>query len=109
MSEEDTLNNVLREMLNLGQVPKRAQNGKKSWFSENVEFPHGTQFRATRKGKIHVAHIEDGELRYNGEFSAGFSPAAGKATGTNTNGWTFWHCKRPGDTDFVLVDTLRKK
>jgi hypothetical protein len=108
-SEDHTVNDVLREMLDLPALPKGAATGKKSWTSEDVVFPHGTEFRGTRKGNTYTAHIDDGQLLVNGQVCAGFSPAVKAATGKGENGWTFWRCKRPGDTDFALVDQFRKK
>lgn len=84
-------------------------SGGKSWLSEGVEFPHGTEFRGTSKGKSYSARIENGDLLAEGKPARGLSHAVQVATGTGRNGWLFWQCKRPADPAFKLVDQLRKK
>ena len=82
----------------------------KAWVSEGVTFPPGTEFRGTRKGVTHYARVENGELIAEGKGAArGLSPAVKLATGKGENGWRFWSCKRPGDTDFKLVDQFRHR
>jgi len=111
-SEGEDCNDVIRRLLKLGLSSKSRDStvaGAKSWSSEGVNFPHGTEFRGTYKGKSYSARIQDGELLVEGKSARGLSHAVKVATGTGRNGWLFWQCKRPGDPAFRLVDQLRKK
>lgn len=112
-SEADDYNNVIRRLLKLSPKSKvgssKGISGGKSWLSEGVEFPHGTEFRGTSKGKAYSARIENGDLLAEGKPARGLSHAVEVATGTGRNGWLFWQCKRPADPAFKLVDQLRKK
>ncbi len=73
-----------------------------------MTFPEGTQFRATYKGRTYTAEIRNG-LWTDSDGSVRNSPseAAVKITGKPWNGWRFWHCKRPQDKSWALIDTLR--
>jgi hypothetical protein len=75
---------------------------------KGVFFPEGTQFRATYKGRTHVAEIKGGAwVGSDGTTRTSPSEAAVKITGKSWNGWRFWHCKRPDDTAWHLIDNLR--
>jgi hypothetical protein len=111
-TEQQDYNDVIRELLSLPAQPKDKSNhsdAQASWFSEGVEFPHGTQFRARRNGKSCTVEIMNGKLIADGIQFEGLSPAARHFVGYNQNGWTFWDCKRPGDADFRIVNLLRKR
>jgi hypothetical protein len=110
-SEDDTCNDVIRRYLKLSVNPKSSNSkdvGGKSWSSEGVDFPHGTEFRGKYKGKTYTARIENGVLLAEGKPARGLSNAVNVATGKGRNGWLFWECKRPGELTFTLVNTLRK-
>lgn len=109
-SEADDCNAVIRRLLNLPpNSTLKPDAGGMPWIAGNVSFPHGTEFRATRKGKTYSARVNDALLLVNGEAASSLSHAAELASGMGENGWLFWRCKRPGDADFKLVDELRKK
>ena len=75
---------------------------------KSVFFPEGTQFRATYKGKNYTAEIKNGEwVNSDGRKSTSPSDAAVHITQTPWNGWHFWHCKRPNDAGWRLIDSLR--
>src|SRR5947207_247936 len=76
----DTENDVIRRLLNIfGPSPSasstRAPAGR-SWVTEGVEFPHGTELRATYKGHLHTGHVDDGMLVVNGKRYTSPSTAA---------------------------------
>lgn len=79
-----------------------------AWFS-NTHFPEGTQFRATYKGRTYLAEIRDGQwVGQDGRVRNSPSEAAGAISGTNVNGWKFWHAKRPGEPGWTRIDELKQ-
>lgn len=76
---------------------------------EGVEFPNGTAFQAWYKGRSYYANLIDGMIEIMGHRVDTPSAAAKVITGRPTNGWEFWHCKRPSDQEFVLCDSIRAK
>jgi hypothetical protein len=113
VTESVTANDVLRQLLGLGavreqRVPTPAHEEKPAALTvKGVSFPHGTEFRATYKQRIHTGVVQDGTLIVNG--NAFRSPsAAGKAiTGSNVNGWNFWKCRIPGTSTWTQLRDLR--
>jgi negative regulator of replication initiation len=115
-SEETTYNDVLRKLLKL--PPKQsppAAGGKEvnsvaeesvAWVSKGVAFPSGTLFRKTYKGSLHSAKVEEGKLVLNGKSYDSLSSAAMSITKSNVDGWSFWDCKRPGES-WVIAKALR--
>ena len=78
-----------------------------TWFN-NTHFPDGTQFRATYKGQTFSAEIRNGLwLGQDGVTRTSPSEAASAISGTNVNGWRFWHAKRPGDPSWKRMDEFR--
>ena len=135
-SEGDSYNAVLRRLLNLNSANALAgystagvasQNalapaagiGTKmnsllrtleksgAWF-DNIHFPNGTQFQAIYKGEKYTAHIVDSHwVDSNGIVRSSPSAAASAISGTNVNGWKFWHCKLPGEHEWRRIDELK--
>jgi hypothetical protein len=111
-SESVTENDVLRDALGLNKKvpgkPPTPPPANPGVTFKGVTFPEGTQFRATYKGRTYTATIKNG-LWTDSDGSVRNSPseAAVKITNKPWNGWRFWQCKRPGDTSWVLIDTLR--
>jgi hypothetical protein len=109
-NENTTYNDVLRQLLGLDKVgpilPSTLAESSGCIF-KGVFFPNGTQFRANYKGRIYAAKIEDGALVQDGEERNSPSEAAYSITKSAVNGWRFWECKRPQDTRWQLIDTLR--
>jgi hypothetical protein len=109
-TEDITPNDVLRELFGLekkqGPTPLKAQSGK-PWVVKGVEFPSGTEFRASHKGQMYYARIEDASLILNGKKFPSPSAAAVSITGNPVNGWVFWECKLPGNQNWQSINTLR--
>ena len=111
-TEDITPNDVLRELFALekkkGPTPSKAQSGK-PWVVKGVEFPSGTEFRASHKGQMYYAKVEDGSLILNGKKFPSPSAAAVSITGNPVNGWVFWECKLPGEQNWQSINILREK
>jgi hypothetical protein len=109
-TENITPNDVLREVFGLekkqGATNSKVHSGK-SWVVKDVEFPAGTEFRASHKGQMHYAKIEDGSLVLNGKKFYSPSAAAISITGNPVNGWRFWECKLPGRQHWQVINMLR--
>jgi len=74
----------------------------------DLNLPDDTEFRAKYKGDIYKGTIIEGILVLSdgGEFASP-SAAAGHITGGKVNGWQFWECKLPEESDWQLLDILR--
>jgi len=63
--------------------------------------PHGSQLRATYKGRQYNAEVRDGRVDWNGDRFSSLSSAAIaviQSTGSKRpteNGWRFWEVKTP--------------
>ena len=94
-TESTTYNDVIRDLLGL---PHRAGVGQEaaSAVFDGVQFPNGTLFQKTYKGRTYKAQISDGRwLGDDGHHRRSPSDAAMRITGNNVNGWRFWRCRRP--------------
>ena len=115
-SESVTYNDVIRELLGLKHAaptttPKLTTTTPKpngGWTYKGVQFPDGTQLRATYKGKTYTAEIRGGSLLLNGQRQTSPSAAASHITKNNANGWDFWEVKRPGDASWLVMTQLRR-
>ncbi len=108
--ESDTYNDVIRRVLKLGPevAQQKVRNAPTGATFKGAFFPDGTQFRGTYKGRTYTAEIKGGAwIDSDGTMRTSSSEAAVKITKKNWNGWLFWHCKRPGDTSWQLIDVLR--
>jgi hypothetical protein len=113
-TEEFTCNDVIRDLLKL---PQRARNGGKAvanaskpWIVSDTSFPPGTEFIAEYKGKTYSGVVQDGKLELSdGHKFSTPSAAAVHITNTNVNGWRFWRCKLPSESQYVLAERLRGK
>ena len=108
--EDETYNDVLRELLGLDPVVEISTTAKhvEGCVFLGVHFPEGTQFRATYKGKMHSAEICTGRwMDEDGTFRNSPSDAARAITKTNVNGWRFWKVKRPRDIVYQLMEKLK--
>lgn len=129
-SEKQSLNDVLRDMLDLHSVVEplsfaeetrqlsieaasmstRALEGPawgQGFYSRGLLLPNGTALRARYKGLEYRAEIK-GDSWLDSEGQRHFSPtAAAKAiTGNSVNGWRFWEAWRPGDAKWWRLDLL---
>lgn len=108
MSEEQTENDVLRELLNLPAASTiQAPSDDPAWVCKGVSFPSGTKLRAVFKGKEYVGEVKNGAFLLGGAEYTSPSAAAQSITKSPVNGWTFWQCLRPSDTDWVAINVLR--
>lgn len=108
-SEAMTYNDVIRELLGLGNQDGTGKTGKApgTWLCKGVSFPIGTEFRVRYKGEMHYGEVEKNGLVVNGTPASSPSDAAHLITGNNVNGWRFWECKFPGHSKWVRIDGLR--
>lgn len=123
-AESVTFNEVLRRVLNLPttqngldfspsgyEIPVNSGNAinEDGWTTKRVTFPVGTEFRADYQGKTVFGRVESGGLNVNGTKYTSPSAAANAVTNTSVNGWIFWECKKPQESQWKLINSLRKK
>jgi hypothetical protein len=112
-TERVTYNDVIRELLGLKKAPVQAAglNGASGgdWTIKGVRFPSGTVLRAEYKGKDYAATVEGGALVLDGKRFSSPSAAAVSITKAPVNGWVFWKCRFPGQSDWILIKSLRVK
>src|SRR4051812_28263485 len=97
-TEDVTYNDVLRELLELGEKPAPTASPKiAGWTWKGVFLPNGTELRAEYKGTAYTAKIVDGSWMQAGQTFGSPSAAAHAITQSGINGWWFWSVKRPGD------------
>ena len=106
-SESVTYNDVIRELLGLKNAAATTPKLNGAWVYRGVQFPDGTQLRATYWGKTYTAEIRGGSLLLNGQRQTSPSAAASYITKNNANGWDFWEVKRPGDASWLVMKQLR--
>jgi hypothetical protein len=123
-SEADSYNSVIKRLLALPaetnevkiaealfghplSAETRASIGYGVWFG-SVHLPEATKLRANYKGTTYWAEIRGGKwVDDQGKFRTSPSDAASAISGTNVNGWRFWHAQRPGDTEWRRLDELK--
>ncbi len=126
VSENESLNDVLRRVLSLPAIDTGFQPGEidtpslpvpsqnalaphsgGAWFS-NVFLPNFTRFRATYKGRTYRGMIQNSQwIDEFGNVRTSPSDAATAITGNNVNGWRFWFVLPPGEEDWQRMDTLK--
>ncbi len=108
-SESVTYNDVIRGLLKLPTTavkrPTNANDG--DWTCKGVTFPAGTRFRAEYKGRTYYGSVERGTLVVEGKQHNNPSNAAMTITRNNVNGWDFWYCQFPNETEWRRISTLR--
>jgi hypothetical protein len=115
LTPDMTENGVLRELLGLGKftapevAPVRSGAEAKVWETKGVQFPVGTDFRATYKGLERQAKVTESGIEYDGTTYKSVSAAANAVTGNQVNGWRFWECRLPGQTRWTLIDEIFNK
>lgn len=110
--EADSYNNVLRRILDLPPSERTREPVKSNgipWVSKGVTLPHGTELRATHKGKLYEGRVDNGSFAVNGHRFKSPSAAAHSITGTSVNGWIFWQCRIPGSNTWQTLESFRKK
>ncbi len=110
-TEHVTYNDVIRELLGLkkSEAQPAGSNGASGgdWTTKGVRFPAGTVLRTEYKGRQYAATVEGGALVLNGKRFSSPSAAAVSITKSPVNGWVFWECRFPGQSDWQLIKTLR--
>jgi hypothetical protein len=101
-TEDDSYNDVLREVLKLGPTSALSVPGivestgallqTGDWIVKGVKFPEGTEFRADYKGQRYMGIVKKSALIVNGKPYDTPSAAAMAITGGPVNGWKFWDC-----------------
>jgi len=110
VSESVTPNDVLRKIF--GLESKQNTNvtvpiSGNPWVIKGVTFHHGTEFKATYKGREHHGIVDNGALDVKGKRFASPSAAAVSITRNSVNGWNFWECKMPGNQSWQLIESYR--
>ena len=112
-TERVTYNDVIRELLGIkteaAEAPTQV-NGTSAadWVTKGVRFPAGTEFRSEYKGKLLTAKVEGGALVLNGQRYDSASAAAMSVTDSAVNGWVFWECRLPGQSNWRLLKSFRR-
>ena len=93
--------------LGLGYASNATEGASGMWFGK-THFPDGTKLRATYKGQTYLAEIKNGKwLDAMGIVRTSPSDAAGAISGTNVNGWKFWHAQVPPGTEWHRLDEFK--
>ena len=105
-------NGVLRRLLRLDENVADGQSSVDevgvSWVGKGVELPQGTKLRMFYNKKEHLGNIQDGKWSVQERLCSSPSQAAGiVAGGKSLNGWLYWSVKRPSDTDWIPINSLR--
>lgn len=58
-------------------------------------------------GKEYFGEVKNGALLLDGVEYSSPSAADCSVTQSPVNGWTFWQCLRPGDAQWIPINTLR--
>ena len=130
---DETDNKVLRRLFGLPEGPMptsledtaKKYNGdrglqssvasysSKDWQSKGVVLPEGTELRLVHPGAHASGSVQNGTWVIGGYFFNSPSDAAGTLVGKergrtmNLNGWLYWEVRRPDDSDWVLLNSLR--
>lgn len=111
-SENVSENDVLRQLLGLPSkrelTPASGSTAPGEWITKGVRFPGGAELRARHKGQTWLGRVEGGALVVNGTRYDTPSAAAVAITGSPVNGWTFWECRLPGQSEWKIIKSLRK-
>ena len=129
-SFDESPNDVLRRLLRLGEIsclpppststsasPESAPRfvAGRPWMDEGLTLPHNTLLRMTYSGHTYEGQIINGQWAVDGQtFDSPSGAASGiaitrKGTKTKLDGWIYWHVKRPDDTQWIALDSLRPK
>jgi len=107
--ETDSYNDVLRRLLKLRPRTDSNHVAPVHWACRGGSIPIGAKLRARYRGAAHHATVTDHGIELEGNQYGSPSKAAGAVTGTNVNGWRFWECQLPGETDWRDLSELRRR
>jgi hypothetical protein len=86
-----------------------------AWAGKGIKLPSGTEVRMEYRGREHRGVIRDAAWLVEGRQFKSPSAAAGGVARTkdgsspSLDGWKYWHVKRPGDPDWIALDSLRSR
>ena len=116
----ESANDALRRLLKLPPKtaikPASKANGHRPWSDEGVTLAHGTAIRMLYNRRLYEGgEIVDGKWVIGGKtFDSPSGAASGiavtkKGKHTRLDGWNYWQAKQPGEGDWTLISSLRKK
>ena len=85
----------------------------RSWSSNGVILPHGTQLKMDYNRRTYTGEVRDGVWHVEGKrFNSPSSAASGVALTkdgklTSLDGWIYWFVKRPGEISWTAIGQLR--
>ncbi len=126
---EETENDILRRHFELPDLPSSisfeddgplphgpAPNGLPPvWERKGVELPEGTELFLAYPGVSASGKIQNGAWVVEGKVFRSPSSAAcsivskKRGRAISVNGWMYWKVKRPTDSEWVLIHSLRKR
>lgn len=118
-------NSALRRLLKLPEQPARPAPASliddstpasgEPWSWKGVQLPHGTELRMEYAGQLVHGRVHQGKWRIEGKDFNSPSDAAGSSVktkdgkSTNLNGWVYWEVKRPGDSTWHRLQSLKPR
>ncbi len=109
-SENDALRRLLRLESSVTKKPALDETSTGSWEGKGVTLPNGTELKMQYGGVDHSGKVLNGRWVVDGRKCTSPSNAARLVSGgTSLNGWLYWLAKRPGDTHWILINSLRAK
>lgn len=119
---DDTPNDALRRLLNLGDVvmplqhrPSVAPQQRPGWSDKGVTLPHGTSVRMDYNNRTYEGKVIDGLWVIDDKY---FDSPSGAASGvaltkkgktTRLDGWAYWKAKLPGEDKWIYISSLRQR
>jgi len=105
-SERDTHNAVIRrDFLKLGE-PSGRQPAVQYLSCRGGSIPIGTKLKAMFKGTQYTAEVAERGIKFDGRYYGTPSEAAQMTT---VNGWLFWWALFPGEQEWRILDSIRRR
>lgn len=108
--EDNSREDVIKRLLAKAENDRNGRGGHTESPADLVtragRIPHGSDLRATYKGKEYHARVDDGSIVWNGRRFGSPSKAAVaviRSTGsdrTTENGWRFWEIRLPNQEEW---------
>src|SRR5271156_4393785 len=92
-----------------GQFAKEFGDPQHGYHWAPVFLPNGTLMRMEYKRKTFHATVKFGKIDYTGKNYSPSEFACPVATGPSRNAWRDLMIKRPGDSQWILADELRRR
>lgn len=77
------------------------------WEVKGAIFPHGTELRGRYKGYIYYGKVDNGAFVLHGKPFLSPSAAANTITRNTVDGWLFWDCQLPGESNWRRIYTFK--